>query len=61
MKITVACENCGRKITFESKSLPKPNPIAVRADQTGTRDVYVDCPRGGGETVAVVPLEKKPR
>ncbi len=55
--MTVACENCGKKLTIDTAKLPKPNPIALRANKTGTWDVYVDCPKCGGETAAQVPLK----
>jgi len=58
MKITVPCENCGKKIKIDTSKLPKMNPIALRANKSGTREVYVDCPHCGGETVAEVPIEK---
>jgi endogenous inhibitor of DNA gyrase (YacG/DUF329 family) len=57
-KLTVPCENCGRKIEIDLDKLPKLNPIAQRANKTGTREVYVDCPACGTETAAQVPIEK---
>ncbi len=57
MKITVPCENCGKNLTIDTAKLPKPNPIALRANKTGTWEVYVDCPKCGGETAAQVPLK----
>jgi DNA-directed RNA polymerase subunit RPC12/RpoP len=59
MKTTIPCENCGKKITIETSTLPKLNPIAQRANKSDTREVYVDCPHCGGETVAQVPTERK--
>jgi hypothetical protein len=59
MKLTVPCENCGKKLTIDTAKLPKLNPIARRANKTGMREVYIDCPRYGGETAARVPIEAK--
>jgi hypothetical protein len=61
MKITIPCENCGKKITIDTSTLPKLNPIALRANKSSTREVYVDCPHCHGETAAQVPIEQKPR
>jgi len=59
MKITVPCENCGKKVSVDTSTLPKLNPIAAKANKTDTREVYVDCPHCGGETAAQVPIEPK--
>jgi uncharacterized Zn finger protein len=57
MKITVPCENCGKKLTIDTAKLPPMNSIALKASKGGTREVYVDCPKCGGETAAEVPIE----
>jgi transcription elongation factor Elf1 len=59
MKISIPCENCGKKISVDTSTLPKLNPIALRANKTGSREIYVDCPHCGGETAAEIPLDKK--
>ncbi len=59
MKITVPCENCGKKITIDTETLPKMNSIALKANKTGTREVYVDCPKCGAETAARCRLRRR--
>lgn len=59
MKVRVTCENCGYKLNIDTATLPKVNPIALRADKTGKREVYVDCPRCQGETAAQVPIAEE--
>jgi hypothetical protein len=61
MKIKISCEGCGKKITIDTTKLPKLNPIALRANKTGMREVFVDCPHCGAESAAEVPIEEKPK
>jgi hypothetical protein len=35
------------------------NSVALKANKTGTREVYVDCPKCGSETAAEVPIGGK--
>ncbi len=58
MKITVPCESCGKKLTIDTAKLPPVNAIALKASKSSKREVYVDCPKCGGETAAVVPVEE---